>query len=199
MGRIWTVGDIHGRLDKLLALLDQMEIDPAEDELVFLGDYIDRGPESKEVVDHLIGLAKSGLKCTFLKGNHEEMFLDYRLTGQNPLIFLYNGGTATLNSYGQADAAAGQVELPAEHEAFYQELLLYYQKDGYLFVHAGLRPWIREEFYWSDFDWPYKIVFGHTPFREPFRRGGLFGIDTGAVYGGVLTCLVLPEEKFLQA
>jgi len=188
-----------------------MEVDPAGDELVFLGDYIDRGPESKEVVDHLIGLEKDGFKCIFLKGNHEEMFLDRYLAGQNPLVFLYNGGMATLKSYGQADAAAGQVELPAEHEAFYNSLLFHYQRNGYIFVHAGLRPgppleqqsprdllWIREEFYWSDFDWPQKIVFGHTPFREPFRRGNLFGIDTGAVYGGLLTCLVLPEEEYIQ-
>jgi len=211
-GRIWAIGDIHGQLARLEELFQLISLDPDQDELVFMGDYIDRGPDSKGVIDRLLALKKSGLKATFLKGNHEEMFLKDFLTGANPQLYLYNGGLATLKSYAQPGQDPLEARPPAEHMDFLENLNLYYRRGGYLFAHAGLKPgqpledqdshdllWIREEFFLVSHDWPEKVVFGHTPFREPFRRGKLFGIDTGAAYGGRLTCLVLPDEKFIQA
>jgi len=212
MGRIFAFGDIHGHLTKLESLLSRIPFDQAQDKLVFLGDYIDRGPHSKEVVERLIALKGSRAKTVFLRGNHEEMLLTEYLTGRFPELYRLNGGGATLRSYGLDQIPPTQARLPASHQAFFESLLLYHREGGCIFVHAGLKPglplekqaahdllWVREEFFWRKRDWPETIVFGHTPFAKPFQQGRLIGIDTGAAYGGRLTCLVLPEVEFIQS
>ena len=97
MSRILAIGDIHGRLDKLKALLGGISWIPDEDTLVFIGDYVDRGPDSAGVIDHILGLRKWSDKVVCLRGNHEQIFLDF-LEGKNTETFLYNGGQATIDS-----------------------------------------------------------------------------------------------------
>ncbi len=211
MRRLYAIGDVHGCLGKLDALLEAIGPDPETDRLIFLGDYIDRGENPKGVIDRLLELKAAGQDLVLLKGNHEEMFLDYLAGELSAAIYAFNGGGATLSSYGLMTSEPTPADLPAEHLDLLTNLKLWHEEGGYLFVHAGLKPglglekqrpedllWIREEFIYSTEDWRYKIVFGHTPFNEPFRSRGLIGIDTGAVYGGRLTCLVLPEEDFIR-
>ena len=197
---IYAIGDIHGCLDPLRRLMDQ--IHPCEtDEVVFIGDYVDRGPESKGVLDYLLSLRG---RYTFLMGNHERMFLDF-LQGKEQFLFLYNGGEATLESYG------GVGEIPADHLAFMNRLVLCYETDDYLFVHGGIRPgipleqqdpkdllWIREDFYAFPGRYPKTVVFGHTPMREILLQEDRIGIDTACVYGNKLTCLILPSRQVIQ-
>ncbi len=212
MGRIFAIGDIHGHLTKLEELLGKLPIDPQVDEVVFLGDYIDRGPDSMAVMDRLVALSRSLPRATFLMGNHESMFLEDYLGRTNEPRFFFNGGASTLQSYNRRGIDPRRDGLPAEHREFLGRLKLWRESEGWVFVHAGLRPglplirqdrrdllWIREEFYSAESDWPYRVVFGHTPFQKPYRRGRLTGIDTGAAYGGKLTCLVIPDEEFIQA
>lgn len=204
--RIFAIGDIHGCLDKLQALIEILPLDPIRDTFVFLGDYIDRGPHSRQVIDHLLRLKADLCNTLFLMGNHEKMFLDY-LNHINPLLFLLNGGQTTIDAYAQR----GQVILPREHRVFFEGLQLIYETPKYFFVHAGLRPaiplidqrvedmlWIRESFFSSLYDFGKKVIFGHTPFTEPLVMQNKIGIDTGAVYGNKLTCIELPGEKFYQ-
>lgn len=201
-GRLLAVGDIHGCLDRLRRLMAKVR--PAEaDRVVFLGDYIDRGPDGKGVIDYLIDFAGRFPKSVFLKGNHEAMFLDF-LSGGEQLPFLVNGGTATLESYRTPEG----IRVPAAHFDFLARLRPYHETEGFIFVHAGLRPgiplqeqrtedllWIRDAFLHSDYDWGKPVVFGHTPLAEPLLSEGRIGIDTGAVYGRVLTCCDV-ERRF---
>ncbi len=209
-GRIFAVGDIHGQLGLLDKLLAAIDLEPKTDLMVFLGDYLDRGPDPRGVLERLILLEKAGFPAVFLKGNHEAMLLDY-LVGQKEARYLFNGGTATLQSYALPGQGLEDVSIPKEHLDFIKRLRLYYQTGDTIFVHAGLRPgislkdqdpedliWIRDEFFSSGYDWGKTIVFGHTPFGEPFRAGRLIGLDTGAGYSGNLTCLVLPDQEFIQ-
>jgi serine/threonine protein phosphatase 1 len=208
MQRIFAIGDIHGCFDKLISLMDVIPINFKRDTLVFIGDYIDRGTQSKEVVDYLIGLAKQPGQVVFLKGNHELMLEEY-LAGTNRLGFLANGGLATMDSYLKADSSDETNPIPSAHLDFFGNLSLYYETDQYIFVHAGLKAnvpleeqdewdmlWIRDEFIYSDFDFGRRVIFGHTPFQEPLVFDNKIGIDTGAVYGNKLTCVELPSVKF---
>jgi len=212
MGRLYVFGDIHGQAGMLDGILDRIAPDRKADKLIFLGDYIDRGPEAKQVVDRLLALQRAGYNTVFLKGNHEAMLLDSYLTGRQPEFFLRNGGEATLKSYGLEIFPPKEARLPAAHQVFFEELKKYHTEPGYIFVHAGLRPgvpledqvetdlfWIRDEFFGQDHDWGATVIFGHTPFHEPFQRGEMIGIDTGTAYGGHLTCLVLPDMKIIQS
>ncbi len=210
MGRIFAVGDIHGCIDKLDALLDSIDIDFSRDRLLFVGDYIDRGPDPFAVVERVVGLKKQYLdRVITLKGNHEAMLLDF-LSGEDDFSFLANGGTATLDSYERHGADLRT--LPPDHLAFYESLVLYHETERYIFVHAGLKPrvplerqsphdmvWIRNRFIRSKYDFGKIVVFGHTPFREPLMEPNKIGIDTGAVYGRKLTCLQLPDYVFFFA
>ncbi|HEY7746889.1 MAG TPA: metallophosphoesterase family protein [Desulfuromonadales bacterium] len=194
-GRLLAVGDIHGCLDHLQRLIARVE--PTEsDRLVFLGDSIDRGPDGKGVLDYLLDFGRRFPNSVFLKGNHEAMFLDF-LSGRNQMLFIYNGGDTTLESYLEA---AG-VHIPKAHLDFLEALQPSFATEDFIFVHAGLRPgrslakqderdllWIRDEFIDSDYDWGQTVVFGHTPLQEPFFSKNKIGLDTGAVYGRVLTC-----------
>ncbi|MDE2322089.1 MAG: serine/threonine protein phosphatase [candidate division NC10 bacterium] len=197
---IYVIGDIHGCLEPLHRLIAQLRLSEA-DEVVFLGDYVDRGPDSKGVVDYLLTL---GGRYIFLMGNHERMFLDF-LQGKERALFLYNGGTATLESYG------GLSRIPAAHLAFLERLRPYYETEDCLFVHAGIRPgiplqdqdesdllWIREEFYAYPGRYPKTVIFGHTPMREVLMDEDRIGIDTACVYGNKLTCLILPSREVIQ-
>ena len=211
-GEIYAIGDIHGRLELLDRLLEELQPDLSRDRLVFIGDYIDRGPQPREVVDYLIRLqaAAPPEQIVCLKGNHEAMFLDF-LEGREVALFLFNGGLATIEDYwGQDWEKQTRLVLPPDHERFYRELRLYYETSDYLFVHGGIRPglplaeqteedllWIRGEFIVSMEDFGRKVIFGHTPFQRPLVMPNKIGIDTGAVYGNLLTCLKLPQEEFI--
>jgi serine/threonine protein phosphatase 1 len=212
MQRYFAIGDIHGCLDKLRALMDLIPIDGANDTVIFMGDYIDRGPDSKQVVDYVLQLRKKQERIVCLRGNHEYMFLNY-LDRREESIFLGNGGRSTLDSYGvQPDDVDRKTKVPPEHLEFFRTLLPFYETEKYLFVHAGVRPgiameiqdpydliWIRHEFFQSDHGMKKTVVFGHTSFkREPFVGEKMIGIDTDAVHGGPLTCLELPAMKFHQ-
>jgi serine/threonine protein phosphatase 1 len=196
--RSLAIGDIHGCRAQLRDLLSQVS-PTRNDRLVFLGDYVDRGPDSAGVIDDLLALRAHLPETVFLRGNHEEMLLDV-LAGHDPATFLFNGGDRTIASY----RARGEWPPPAEHRLFLEKLLPVYQDGEFIFVHAGLRPglpltaqqtkdllWIRGEFLHSDYDWGKPVVFGHTPRREPLLEDNRIGLDTGCVYGGPLTCCEL--------
>jgi serine/threonine protein phosphatase 1 len=214
----YIIGDIHGCLDNLNNLLNKIFSNITEtDTIIFLGDYIDRGPSSYDVIELLIDLSKK-YNTVFLKGNHEDMLLKYIsgiLDFQN---YFDNGGMATLRSYREKH---GSSVIPPEHELFYGNLLQYYEAKDFIAVHAGLNPkinniaeqssyemlWIRQEFYRSSRKWEKTIIFGHTPcsilhgenknvyFNE---SNNIIGIDTGACYGGLLTCLRWPDKTIFQ-
>lgn len=211
MERIFAIGDIHGCYDPLVRLLGRIPIDWSRDRLVFMGDYIDRGPKSFEVVQHLIELQERQPGTVFLKGNHEQMLADY-LSGRDRMTYLYNGGQETLDSYLRNASAPGRYPIPEAHLRFFDSLRLMFETENYIFVHAGLRKglppekqrpedllWIREHFIDSRHAFGKRVVFGHTPFDEPRVEPNKIGIDTGAVYGNKLTCVQLPEEKFYFA
>jgi serine/threonine protein phosphatase 1 len=223
---LYAIGDIHGErgmLEELLASLPLL----SDDRLIFVGDYVDRGPDSKGVVDVLIQVAKTR-KCIFLIGNHESMFLDF-LGWEGSMYFagdafLANGGDRTLMSYdffGSEDSDSMEFSLPKAHEEFFRKLVLYHTEGDYVFVHAGLsragfdsgdvdyalRNAVPEDLLWnrSTGDIPHKlgvtVIYGHTPakgldirWNSPFS----IGIDTGAVYGGKLTAIRLPDETIFQ-
>lgn len=215
-GAHYIVGDIHGMLNKLSGLYRRISSElVAEDTLVFVGDYIDRGPSSFEVVEFLLDVAARH-ESVFLKGNHEDLFLD-ALEGRHREAFLENGGDATVQSY---RAALGGMRLPDSHAAFFAALRLYHETDDFIAVHAGLKPnsynidiqdpadlmWIREAFYRNPRRWEKTIVFGHTPtmtlggsknvYRD--RHRNIIGIDTGAAYGGPLSCIRMPDGRVFQ-
>jgi len=224
---LYAIGDIHGELERLEILLDSLPLKP-EDRFVFLGDYIDRGPKSRAVIDRLIALEREHT-CVFLLGNHESMLLDF-LGHPGPAYcggsaLLSNGGDKTLAEYGFFDgpiSARSSFALPPSHEAFFRRLKLYHAEDGFLFVHAGLdprqldRPCLEsalrqcrvEHLLWNrtspsrPHSLGITIVYGHTPSEDLEVRWNApfsIGIDTGAVYGGPLTALRLPDLKVFQA
>ncbi len=214
----YLIGDIHGYYNKLSGLFEKIKKHITDnDTIIFLGDYIDRGPGSFEVIDFLIDLRhKYNIIC--LKGNHEYMFLNY-LQGIEISLYMYNGGQATIDSYINT---MGSLRLPEDHKTFFNNLKLYYETDDFITVHAGMRPgipvelqssydmiWIREEFYLQQYRWPKLVVFGHTTtvnitglaiceiYHDEYKN--IIGIDTGAAYGGPLTCLRLPDKKVFQS
>lgn len=200
--RLLAVGDIHGCLDHLERLMDRVAPTPS-DRIVFLGDYIDRGPDGRGVIDYLIDFGRRFPKSVFIKGNHEAMFLDF-LAGRNPWLFLYNGGASTLESYREE----GGVRIPKTHLDFLENLPLYYETGGFIFVHAGMRPgksleeqqekdllWIRDEFIRSSFDWGKTVVFGHTPQQTPLLEKNRVCVDTGAVFGNALSCCDVERRR----
>ena len=236
--RVYAVGDIHGEAGRLSDLLRSIEADaagaPADRLLVTLGDYVDRGPDSREVIDILEDVPLPGFRCVYLMGNHERMMLDFLDRHESGSKWLMNGGDATCRSYGldplggpwAAGAAADetarlddlrrdlQEALPVPHRRFLDSLVMHHREGDYLFVHAGLRLdrplaeqdpedllWIRDPFLYSTSDPGFIVVHGHTPTGEPDRQVNRIGIDTGACYGGPLSCLVLEnaEQRILQA
>ena len=205
-GRLLAVGDIHGCLVSLEKLMAKVQPTP-RDRVVFMGDYVDRGPDSRGVLDYLIAFGQKFPNSIFLKGNHEEMFLDF-IAGRNQLLYFNNGGETTLQNYQEAS----KLRIPKAHLDFLEGLRLYYETDRFVFAHAGLRPgipphaqhpkdllWIREEFLFSSYDWGKIVVFGHTPRQSVLFARNKIGVDTGAVYGRVLTCCDVETRKYWNA
>ena len=212
MGKIFAIGDIHGCLDKLDMMMKRIKIDEEEDTLVFIGDFIDRGPAPKGVVDFVLDLKKKYRNIICLLGNHEQTFLNFYFHHMDGDLFYFNGGETTAASYGLVETEEGKkINVPESHLEFFKSLLPYYETEDYIFVHAGLKPgiplekqkvsdmiWIRHEFIRSTHDFGKVVVFGHTPLPEPLIQPNKIGIDTRAAYGGYLTCVVLPETKIIQ-
>jgi serine/threonine protein phosphatase 1 len=219
-GRLVCIGDIHGCVEELDVLLEGIA-PTADDRLVFLGDYIDRGAASRATLDLLVDLRARLPGTVFLRGNHEEMLLAYLgLGGDGADVFLRAGGVATLASYdvevrGRAAPSRDEIlaRIPRAHlELLREGLLLHHAEGGYLFVHAGVRPgvalaqqeardllWIREEFLAAEHGFPQTVVFGHTPLREVwFQARRKIGLDTGCVYGGRLSAIDLTEGVLHQ-
>lgn len=211
MRMIFAIGDIHGCLEKLKSLLSVCEAvrGSRSARFIFLGDFIDRGPRSKEVLDLLIkggGARDRDFVC--LRGNHEEMLIraaDRHRSDRDLMTWWGNGGEATLESYGVDDPS----DLPVEHLAWLRGLPLKTGDDYRLFVHAGIRPgvsltsqldedllWIREPFLSSEEDHGILVVHGHTPTRnrKPDLRPNRINIDTGACFGGPLTAAVFYDK-----
>ncbi len=205
------IGDIHGSFHSFTALLRRIE--GRVDTIVLLGDYVDRGPFSKEVVDAIIALQQRHPRVIALMGNHDYMFKQF-LNKRNTPLFLQVGGKQTLRSYGILNEAGGQnltTTIPPEHIVFFNNLPLLWEDQHAIYVHAGLQPglhlsrqtpnwclWAREQFISSSFDFGKPVVFGHTVFSAPHVTSNKIGIDTGAVYGGRLTALILPDMEFIS-
>jgi serine/threonine protein phosphatase 1 len=211
MKRIFAIGDIHGCFDRLKALMEKIPIDCSRDALIFIGDYIDRGPHSVEVVDYLIQLKNRVPEVMFLKGNHEDM-LDKFINGADRFTYLLNGGQQTLDSYLTKSVQSEFFPIPPDHMEFFKSLRLFYETEEFIFVHAGLRPrvplesqntedllWIRDKFVSSKYNFGKRVIFGHTPLKKPLVEPNKIGIDTGAVYGNALTCIQLPDLVFFKA
>jgi serine/threonine protein phosphatase 1 len=215
-GRLFAIGDIHGCLRELEALVSGLPL-AAGDTVCCVGDYIDRGRDSKGVIDFLLAArTRADVRWVFLRGNHEDMCLAFLgRPGRWGESWIQNGGGAALRSYGlpeRAAPAALEAAMPESHLAFLESLERAYAWPGYRLVHAGIRPglpweqqtdqdlfWIREEFIMHPHALPETIVYGHTPSREvhvdlPYK----LGIDTGCVYGGALTALELPDGVLHQ-
>lgn len=231
--RVYAIGDIHGRVD-LLADLHRRILDDARrararrNVVVYVGDYIDRGLQSRAVIDLLLDEPLEAFESVYLKGNHEAMMLQFLDDPRAASGWLEIGGNATLLSYGVkpkedqsllkrlAEAQEQLLEkLPARHRTFLENLKLYHVEGDYLFVHAGLKPrvalenqrerdllWIREDFLESSADHGKIVVHGHSISWEPEIKENRINVDTGAFASGILTCLVLDggggEPTFLQ-
>lgn len=226
--RLYAIGDVHGRLDLLRAMHAQIRAElmrdhPPDWRIVHVGDYVDRGPDSKGVLDFLIARRREDARVVTLKGNHDEGF-EHFLTGQPSFrIFTNNGGEATARSYGveadflseqglQRARAALAAAVPGEHLAFLKELQFCVEFGDFFFCHAGIRPgvpldrqdpqdliWIRDEFLDHADLHPKVIVHGHTPSDVPEVRGNRVNIDTLAYASGRLSALVVDgKEKRLM-
>lgn len=229
--RAYAIGDVHGRLDLLEALLASIEVDnrsraPAKTFVVFLGDLVDRGPDSRGVLELLSRYAPDFARPVFLMGNHEEFFLNV-LDGDVDLVgnWLTYGGQECAASYGISDGwllnATPQAvtrelysRVPPKHRDFVRAFGDTFRFGDYLFVHAGIRPgvaleqqrskdlrWIREGFLDDNTDHGVVVVHGHTIVPEPEERFNRIGIDTGAYGGGPLTAVGIDgrERWFLTA
>ena len=218
--RIYAIGDIHGRADLLDTTLDFIDADLARDPApqsieIFLGDYIDRGPASRQVLDQLLERRHSR-QTVFLKGNHETYLTGFLTDPSILKEWQQLGGLETLMSYGIAPTMnadrAGQARLAAEldralpkaHRRFLDDLSLSFTCGDFFFVHAGIRPgvalekqreedllWIRGDFLHCEDDFGKIIIHGHTPTAQPDIRANRINIDTGAFASGRLTCLKL--------
>ncbi len=219
--RAYAIGDIHGRLDLLEELLAKIHAElqrhPAQKTLlVFVGDFIDRGPSSAQVIERLRNYSRASIQPVFLLGNHEEVMLRI-LRGESQLItkWLWFGGAACLESYGVDPAGLKHLNeaealklirsaIPVAHVEFIERFDDSCRFGDYLFVHAGIRPgvdleqqsqsdirWIRDPFLLDDSDHGFVVVHGHTIAEEVEQRPNRIGIDTGAYRTGVLTALAI--------
>jgi serine/threonine protein phosphatase 1 len=222
--RVYAVGDIHGRLDLLVEMqsliLAHALSQPRSVTVVWLGDYVDRGPSSREVIDQLIAFSAGPLRSIFLMGNHEEALLRFLIDPRSGHQWCNFGGLATLISYGvdvskfRLGRGAGKTRsdflaaLPRSHQDFLLALSFSFAIGDFFFCHAGVRPgvdldkqdpqdliWIRDEFLYCGEDFGKMIVHGHTPVREPELRRNRVNVDTGAFATGRLTCAVIEESE----
>ncbi|MDP6344012.1 MAG: metallophosphoesterase family protein [Alphaproteobacteria bacterium] len=229
--RVYAIGDINGRADLLRQLHDGIGADlanaePAETTIIYLGDYVDRGLESRQVIDQLLANPVAGVNSVFLLGNHEAMLQGFRNGVREGMNWLYNGGNATLHSYGvrppqgargdqdlEEARAAFLEQLPATHAQFFDDLRVCHEVGDYFFAHAGVQPgvplhlqtqedmiWIRNEFLNSRQDFGKIIVHGHSITPEIEETANRIGIDTGAYITGTLTALALEggERRYLS-
>jgi serine/threonine protein phosphatase 1 len=209
--KIFAIGDIHGCATELKVLLDRLPLTP-QTTVVFLGDYIDRGEQSREVIDIILALARE-CEVVTLMGNHESMLMDYLHDPLSPQagMFIYNGGGATLASYADEQ---GRVEIPEEHLRFFRDLALSYKTTDYYFVHAGVPDlplesldehqyrshllWVRKAFLQSQFRWSRKVIHGHSPVKAVEHKPNRINLDTGCVYNNKLSALALPEMRVYE-
>ena len=229
--RVYAIGDIHGRLDLLQdlhsqVLRDSLTFTGDRKVVIYLGDYVDRGMESRATVDYLLDEPLPGFERVFLMGNHERTLLDFLGDSRIAIAWMSYGGDATLYSYGVGlegprtqPATLLRLQekfrenLPARHAKFFGALVLTHTEGDYLFTHAGVRPgvplehqqeqdllWIRDEFLDSGEDYGKVVVHGHTITRMPEVKKNRIGIDTGAFASGKLTALVLEgsDGRFLD-
>jgi len=226
--RIYAVGDIHGHLvalERILAAIAEDAVraraDGVEPVLIFLGDYVDRGAESRRVLDRLSDGALGGVECRFLLGNHEAVLLDFLHEPAAAAEWLDFGGVETLASYGVV-ASLGLRErarceairdrfvecLPEEHRIFLDRLEAMIVLGDYAFVHAGIRPgrsldkqslddllWIREPFLSDPRRHEKVVVHGHTVIDEPELLPNRICVDTGAYATGILSAIVLQGDR----
>lgn len=188
MSKIFCISDIHGHYKELMLLYKKLPINPKKDKMVFLGDYIDRGPDTKKVIQQLIKWQKLYPHWVFLFGNHEDFMKEalVRNTGvygfQAWDLWIYNGGDTTKQSYYPKGLTASEKAIasisdfiPQSHLDFIASLPRYYEDDKYIYVHGGLKPgktaaetlpydliWIRDEFIDSNYGWGKKVIFGHS-------------------------------------
>ena len=226
--RVYAIGDIHGRSDLLDIVLTEIMADAAaarerglQPVVVFLGDYVDRGPDSAGVVDRLCRLPAGDIQWHFLEGNHESAMQAFLGKPEANGTWFDYGGVETLASYGveippgrrgritrSGIAVALATALPTAHQQFLDHLDLFVELGDYIFVHAGLRPgiaveaqsrqdllWIREPFLSAPAPRGKRVVHGHSITDEPEILPARIGIDTGAYASGRLTCLVLEEAN----
>ncbi len=227
--RLYCIGDIHGRLDLLEELHELIRADAAgfwgRAGVVYLGDYIDRGPQSKQVLDYLTEHPLVGFDVVHLLGNHEQAMLDFLANPQAAATWLNYGGQATLVSYGvgiiQLQRSAPvellrdelEQRMPPAHLDFLAGCRLVHIEGSYCFVHAGIRPgvalenqaaedllWIRDDFTRSRVNHGCIVVHGHNMTEQAEFLPNRIGIDTGAFHSGLLTALVLEggEQRLLQ-
>lgn len=224
--RVYAVGDIHGRVDLLQRLHGQIAADiraknPTRAVVVYVGDYIDRGDSSRDVIELLLTAPVEGAESVHLLGNHESFFLTFLDDPGVGEPWLKNGGDSTVYSYGVGAPHVSdrsqrhrmmrddlRAKLPESHLVFLRSLKQYHVEGDYAFVHAGIRPgvaledqvdddvlWIRGEFLDDKSDHGKCIVHGHTITDDIDVRPNRIGIDTGAYYSGTLSCLVLDGES----
>lgn len=205
MSSIFAIGDVHGcarELNELLNLIDAQN----GDTVVFLGDYIDRGPDSRGVIEAVRAYSPEGINVIRLKGNHEDMMCQAHTDRSSFGWWLRNGGAQTLDSYGG--------HIPAEVLEWAASLPTSFAKGGFFFCHAGVDPdmalanqsdetlmWIRSKFLMSPKNHGAVVVHGHTPVSVPEVKANRINVDTACVYGSALTCVVLDggEPWFIQA
>lgn len=209
-----AVGDIHGCAQTLELLLKRLDDEFSDTRTyVFLGDYVDRGPDSKKVIDQLIAFSKNH-RCEFIRGNHDQMLLNY-YADNTYYDYLNFGGAQTLESYYRD---CPDKKIPYAHLKFLICTKLFVEAEDWVFVHGGLPPkisirealdneswyesflWTREHLENEHNEWEKTVVFGHTPVREPIQKEHMIGVDTGCVYPrfGKLTAVILPEQEFIQ-
>ena len=203
-GTLFAIGDVHGCAEELRILVHKLPLDK-DSTLLFLGDYVDRGPDSKGVIDTVLDLSQL-YKVITLKGNHEWLFEQYLKNPADPLAssnFILNGGSATLASY-SSDGIS--YDVPEKHRKFLAGLVLCHSTEKHFFVHAGLPPgfdfdakidsktahhmlWIRSSFLENPTPWPKVIVHGHTPVKDVEILPHRINLDTGCVFGRALPAM----------
>ncbi|MEM9329717.1 MAG: metallophosphoesterase [Pseudomonadota bacterium] len=226
--RVYAIGDVHGCIEPLLQLLNLIEADLAERpvarwKMIFLGDYIDRGPANSQVLDHLIHLQHSDTDCVFLMGNHDERISVF--LREPDMVWddvLRWGGARTLEDYGIV-IGAGESHyslskrfasaMPDSHKDFLRTLKRSYQVGDYFFCHAGVRPgtpiakqtdhdliWIRNDFLIHENPFEKVIVHGHTPVSIPEVKPNRINVDTCCYNSGILTAVILEQSdhRFIQ-